>query len=121
MLPGFDWLKRPSLASVSGEFRMLWRTLPLAEITLAFGFLASKEVKAAGAGNAGIQDRESTASGLLTLSGFNNNASIVERLALKWVQKYISAFGGDPKKVTIQVIFLAFVVMDLEHKLKLLS
>lgn len=26
-----------------------------------------------------------------------------ERLALKWIQKYISAFGGDPTKVTMCV------------------
>jgi hypothetical protein len=24
-----------------------------------------------------------------------------ERLALKWVQKYITEFGGDPQKVTL--------------------
>ncbi|KAI0686608.1 carotenoid ester lipase precursor [Earliella scabrosa] len=46
----------------------------------AYGFLASKEVKEAGVGNIGLQD---------------------QRLALRWVQKYISAFGGDPTKVTI--------------------
>ncbi|RPD56081.1 carotenoid ester lipase precursor [Lentinus tigrinus ALCF2SS1-7] len=46
----------------------------------AYGFLASKEVKDAGVGNLGLQD---------------------QRLALRWVQKYISAFGGDPAKVTI--------------------
>ncbi|KXN87213.1 Lipase 1 [Leucoagaricus sp. SymC.cos] len=45
-----------------------------------FGFLASKEVKAAGIGNLGLQD---------------------QRQALRWVQKYIGAFGGDPAKVTI--------------------
>ncbi|EJF60948.1 carotenoid ester lipase precursor [Dichomitus squalens LYAD-421 SS1] len=46
----------------------------------AFGFLASQEVKDAGVGNLGLQD---------------------QRLALRWIQKYISAFGGDPSKVTI--------------------
>ncbi|TFK33460.1 carotenoid ester lipase precursor [Crucibulum laeve] len=45
-----------------------------------FGFLASKEVKAAGIGNLGLQD---------------------QRQALRWIQKYIGAFGGDPTKVTI--------------------
>ncbi|KAF7327211.1 Carboxylic ester hydrolase [Mycena kentingensis (nom. inval.)] len=46
----------------------------------AFGFLASKEVRAAGVGNLGLQD---------------------QRAALRWIQKYIGAFGGDPTKVTI--------------------
>lgn len=44
------------------------------------GFLASQEVQAAGVGNLGLQD---------------------QREALRWVQKYISNFGGDPTKVTI--------------------
>ncbi|KAF9043105.1 carotenoid ester lipase precursor [Panaeolus papilionaceus] len=46
----------------------------------AFGFLGGKEVQAAGIGNAGLQDQQ---------------------LAMRWVQKYISKFGGDPNKVTI--------------------
>ncbi|KAJ7914280.1 alpha beta-hydrolase [Mycena leptocephala] len=45
----------------------------------AFGFLASKEVRAAGVG--------------IWVSKI--------RLALRWIQKYITAFGGDPTKVTI--------------------
>ncbi|EEB91447.1 hypothetical protein MPER_10187, partial [Moniliophthora perniciosa FA553] len=42
-----------------------------------FGFLASQEVKDAGVGNLGLQD---------------------QRESLRWVQKYIGAFGGDPTK-----------------------
>ena len=29
------------------------------------------------------------------------DSSPPERQALRWVQKYISAFGGDPEKVTM--------------------
>ncbi|KAJ8495240.1 hypothetical protein ONZ51_g1826 [Trametes cubensis] len=46
----------------------------------ALGFLGGKEVKEAGVGNLGLQD---------------------QRTALRWVQKYISIFGGDPDKVTL--------------------
>jgi carboxylesterase type B len=46
----------------------------------AFGFLAGPTVQAKGALNAGLLD---------------------QHFALKWVQKYISIFGGDPSKVTI--------------------
>ncbi|TBU55940.1 carotenoid ester lipase [Dichomitus squalens] len=48
--------------------------------SVAFGFLGGKEVKEAGVGNLGLQD---------------------QREAFRWVQKYISAFGGDPTKVMI--------------------
>ncbi|TFK78301.1 alpha/beta-hydrolase, partial [Polyporus arcularius HHB13444] len=45
-----------------------------------FGSLGGQEVKDAGVGNLGLHD---------------------QRTALRWVQKFISSFGGDPKKVTI--------------------
>ena len=46
----------------------------------AFGFLASRDVKARGALNAGLLD---------------------QRLALEWVQRYAPSFGGDPSRVTV--------------------
>nr|VWO96868.1 Carboxylic ester hydrolase (EC [Ganoderma boninense] len=46
----------------------------------AFGFLGGKELKAADATNLGLHD---------------------QRVAFRWVQKYISQFGGDPTKVMI--------------------
>jgi len=39
----------------------------------------------------------------------NADYSPPERQALRWVQKYISAFGGDPEKVTMRVPVLLFV------------
>ncbi|KAH9068091.1 Alpha/Beta hydrolase protein [Lactarius deliciosus] len=58
---------------------------PVAYVSLnyrlaAFGFLASQEVKDAGVGNLGLHD---------------------QRMGLRWIQKYIHAFGGDSSKVTI--------------------
>ncbi|KZT09205.1 sterol esterase [Laetiporus sulphureus 93-53] len=46
----------------------------------AFGFLASEELAAENATNIGLRD---------------------QRLAMEWVNQYISEFGGDPDKVTI--------------------
>ncbi|RPD60515.1 carotenoid ester lipase [Lentinus tigrinus ALCF2SS1-7] len=46
----------------------------------AFGFLGGREVKEAGVANVALHD---------------------QREALRWIQKYISAFGGDPEKVMI--------------------
>ncbi|KAF7981660.1 hypothetical protein HWV62_32778 [Athelia sp. TMB] len=46
----------------------------------AFGFMPGREVKEAGLGNLGLQD---------------------QREAMRWIQRYISQFGGDPTKVTI--------------------
>ncbi|KAF7976505.1 hypothetical protein HWV62_6309 [Athelia sp. TMB] len=45
-----------------------------------FGFLASQEVVNAGVANLGLQD---------------------QRQALRWIQKYVGAFGGDSSKVTL--------------------
>ncbi|KAI0666882.1 carotenoid ester lipase precursor [Trametes maxima] len=46
----------------------------------AFGMLGGREIANAGLGNLGLQD---------------------QREALRWLQKHISTFGGDPAKVTI--------------------
>ncbi|KAH9051979.1 carotenoid ester lipase precursor [Lactarius vividus] len=54
---------------------------PVIYVSIALGFLPGKEARAAKIGNLGLQD---------------------QRLGLRWVQKYISAFGGDPSKVTIR-------------------
>ena len=59
-----------------------------------FGFLGGKEVQQAGLGNLGLYDREYILP--------RENMTFIgrpERMALEWVQKYISTFGGDPEKV----------------------
>jgi carboxylesterase type B len=48
--------------------------------TMSFGFMASKEVAAAGVSNIGLKD---------------------QRLALRWIKENIQAFGGNSSKVTI--------------------
>lgn len=45
------------------------------------------------------------------------SATYLERLALKWVQRYISSFGGDPNQVTMYVDN----AMILTHDLRMLS
>ncbi|KAH7091971.1 Alpha/Beta hydrolase protein [Paraphoma chrysanthemicola] len=46
----------------------------------AFGFIYSREIADAGSQNLGLRD---------------------QRIALKWINKHVSCFGGDPSKVTI--------------------
>ncbi|KAK4160660.1 alpha/beta-hydrolase [Cladorrhinum sp. PSN259] len=46
----------------------------------AYGFLYSQEIAAEGGANAGLLD---------------------QRLAINWVQRHASSFGGDPSKITI--------------------
>jgi acetylcholinesterase len=59
--------------------------------------LASQEVKDAGVGNLGLQDREHLATSTASLL----TSGLKERMALRWVQKYIHLFGGDSSKVTM--------------------
>lgn len=70
-----------------------------------FGFLGGREVKKAGVVNSGLQDRESQA------PSSNRICCLMltrpERTALCWVQRFITAFGGDPSKVTMYVAWLA--------------
>ena len=64
----------------------------------AYGFLGGKEVKAAGIGNLGLQDREYRAA---SLWGPKAHVGDIEREALRWIQKYIHVFGGDSGRVTL--------------------
>ncbi|TCD65524.1 hypothetical protein EIP91_002532 [Steccherinum ochraceum] len=92
-LPVVMWIYGGSfqtgMASTYGAGGIIQRSINLGEpvVFVSFnyrlsglGFLAGKEVNDAGVGNLGLQD---------------------QRLALRWIQKYITAFGGDPAKVTI--------------------
>ncbi|OBZ66769.1 Lipase 4 [Grifola frondosa] len=58
----------------------------------AFGWLGGREVKEGGIGNLGLQD---------------------QREALRWIQKYIPAFGGDPAKVTMYECLCKATVFQL--------
>lgn len=67
----------------------------LLTVNSAWGFLSGSEAKAAGAGNLGLQDR------MFDKRVENLSHLHAERLALKWIKKYVSNFGGDPTKVTM--------------------
>lgn len=66
------------------------------------GFLGGQQVKDAGVGNLGLQDR--TFHPIFDLRNFVLALMFLvspERLALHWIQRYISNFGGDPTRVTL--------------------
>lgn len=62
--------------------------------------MAGQEVKEAGVGNLGLQDRKFP---LKICLPSRADLYIPEREALRWIQKYIGQFGGDPTKVTMYV------------------
>ena len=78
----------------------LKKLISISKRVIAFGFLASKEVQKEGLGNFGLYDRTCSMFCKLFVS-HSILAIFLERLGLQWVQKYISAFGGDPSKVTM--------------------
>jgi hypothetical protein len=69
--------------------------------SLAYGFLPGKEAKEAGIGNLGLRDRSCSP---FFPSCTQPNLEDTERMALQWVQKYISRFGGDPEQVTMYAL-----------------
>jgi hypothetical protein len=69
--------------------------------TKAYGFLGGSEIKEAGAGNAALRDRK------LPIVPNHQNLFVhkyAEREGLRWIQKYIRNFGGDPNKVIVWVL-----------------
>ncbi|EEA26279.1 hypothetical protein EYB25_003522 [Talaromyces marneffei] len=88
-LPVFVWIHGGGYGSGNADADMSWMVeTPVTKFVAvsiqyrlgAFGFLAGKDVQKHGIANAGLYD---------------------QYLALQWVQKYISLFGGDPDRVTI--------------------
>lgn len=98
---------------VSMNYRcvILWRFPYKADVgavrLAGLGFLPGKEVKEAGVGNLGLHDR--TSIGYFLYNPFTD-CIIAEREALRWIQKYITQFGGDPTKVTMYVFL--FMIRD---------
>ncbi|EED22149.1 carboxylesterase, putative [Talaromyces stipitatus ATCC 10500] len=88
-LPVFVWIHGGGYGAGSADTDMTWMvetsvtkfvTVAIQYRLGAFGFLASSDVQKHGTANAGLHD---------------------QFLALQWVQRYISLFGGDPDRVTI--------------------
>ena len=59
-----------------------------------------------------MQDRKSSSN----FTWIKSNSIFTERQALRWVQKYIRAFGGDPKKVTLYEISFSLCDFLSRHR-----
>jgi acetyl esterase/lipase len=81
----------------SAEVRRLWKYCVSVQVNI-FGFLATRELSAADprgvSGNYGFQDAQE---------------------ALRWVQRNIAVFGGDPSKVQIRVLCRSRVMPCPRH------
>jgi acetylcholinesterase len=67
----------------------------------AFGFLGGREAEEAGSVNVGLYDRMCYECFYFCILISSDVDFHLERLALHWVKKYISQFGGDPDRVTV--------------------
>ena len=65
---------------------------------VAVSGISGEKVNDAGLSNLGLHDRAFSGTFLFTLL-----ILYLEREALRWVQRYIGNFGGDPTKVTMYV------------------
>ena len=54
---------------------------------------------------------------VLALYMYVPSPTIAERETFRWVQKHISAFGGDPTKVTMYALSLLDTPVEFAHTL----
>lgn len=79
----------------------------------AYGFLGGTQIFQEGNGNLGLRDREFFFVNFYTLCNLIYWSMFQERLALKWINKYIRAFGGDASKVTMLVLYFTLFMIDI--------